>query len=95
MIRAAINKTLFILVIISREYSQVEMLPLETKRSGGKLLPHSVYIRGGGCFWRKYHAAGNGKGLFCAELFIFQFAIQKFKNKDTQNYNIARCSVWV
>ena len=24
-----------------KKYSQVEMLPLETKRSGGKLLPHS------------------------------------------------------
>ena len=39
------------------------MLPLETKHSGGKLLPHSD-LWGGVCFWRKYHAAGNGKGVF-------------------------------
>jgi len=47
-----------------KKYSQVEMLPLETKRSGGKLLPHS------------------------AESFIFQFAIQKVKDQDIQNYCI-------
>ena len=29
-----------------KKYPQVEMLPLETKQSGGKLLPHSV-LRGG------------------------------------------------
>ena len=29
-----------------KKYPQVEMLPLETKRSGGKLLPHSD-LRGG------------------------------------------------
>ena len=29
-----------------KKYSQGEMLPLETKQSGGKLLPHS-YLRGG------------------------------------------------
>jgi len=29
-----------------KKYSQVEMLPLETKRSGGKLLPHSDLRRG-------------------------------------------------
>jgi len=29
-----------------KEYSQCEMLPLETKQSGGKLLPHSD-LRGG------------------------------------------------
>ena len=32
-----------------KKYSQGEMLPLETKQSGGKLLPHS-YLRGGGMF---------------------------------------------
>jgi len=37
------------------------MLPLETKQTGGKLLPHSD-LPGGECFKRKYHAAGNGKG---------------------------------
>ena len=29
-----------------KKYPLVEMLPLETKKSGGKLLPHSV-LRGG------------------------------------------------
>ena len=33
--------------------------------------------------------------LFGAESFVFQFAIQKDKNQDIQNHNIARCSVWV
>ena len=33
--------------------------------------------------------------LFGAESFIFQFAIQKVNDQDIQNYNIARCSVWV
>jgi hypothetical protein len=48
-----------------KKYSQGEMLPLETKQSGGKLLPHSDHPEGrGGCFWRKYHAAGKGKGTF-------------------------------
>ena len=32
-----------------KKYPQVEMLPLETKRSGGKLLLHSD-LRGGGVF---------------------------------------------
>jgi hypothetical protein len=31
---------------------------------------------------------------FGAEYFVFQFAIQKFKDYDTQNYNFA-CCVWV
>jgi hypothetical protein len=47
-----------------KKYSQGEMLPLETKQSGGKLLPHSD-LRGGGGFWWKYHAASKGKGRFC------------------------------
>jgi len=29
------------------------------------------------------------------ESFVFQFAIQKVKDQDVYNYNIARCSVWV
>jgi hypothetical protein len=28
-------------------------------------------------------------------IFIFQFAIQKDTDQDIQNYNIARCSVWL
>jgi hypothetical protein len=31
---------------------------------------------------------------FSAESFVFQFAIQKFKDSDIQNYNFG-CSVWV
>jgi len=33
--------------------------------------------------------------LLGAESFFFQFAIQKVKDQYIQNYNIARCSVWV
>jgi hypothetical protein len=33
--------------------------------------------------------------LFSAELFTFQFAIQKCKDWDIQNYNFACCFVWV
>jgi len=33
--------------------------------------------------------------LFGTESFVFQFAIQQVKDQDIQNYNIARCSVWV
>jgi hypothetical protein len=29
------------------------------------------------------------------ECFVFQFAIQKFKDEDIQNYNFARFFVWV
>jgi hypothetical protein len=43
-----------------KKYSLVEMLPLETKQSGGKLLPHSDLQ--GGVFLEEYHAAGNRKG---------------------------------
>jgi hypothetical protein len=32
---------------------------------------------------------------FCAESLVFHFAIQKFKDYDTQNYNVACCFVWV
>ena len=32
---------------------------------------------------------------FSAESFVFQSAIQKFKDEDTQNYNFACCCVWV
>jgi len=32
---------------------------------------------------------------FGAESFVFQFAIQKFKDCDIQNYNFACCCVWV
>jgi hypothetical protein len=35
--------------------THVEMLPLETKQSADKLLPHSDLRRE--CFWRKDHAA--------------------------------------
>ena len=30
-----------------------------------------------------------------AESSLFQFAIQKFKDRDIKNYNFARCPVWV
>ena len=30
-----------------------------------------------------------------ASVFVFQFAIQKFKDQDIQNYNFARCLVWM
>ena len=30
-----------------------------------------------------------------AEPFVFQFAIQKFKYPDIQNYTFARCFVWM
>jgi len=33
--------------------------------------------------------------LFGTESLVFQFAIQKVEDQDIQNYNIARCSVWV
>ena len=33
--------------------------------------------------------------LFGAEPFVFQAAIQKFKDQDIQNYNLAFCFVWV
>jgi hypothetical protein len=47
------------------KYSQYEMLPLEIKQSGGKLLPHSV-LRGGECFQREYlEVLKSGKGTFC------------------------------
>jgi len=32
---------------------------------------------------------------FDASIFVFEFAIQKFKDKDTHNYNFACCFVWV
>ena len=30
-----------------------------------------------------------------AEPFVFQFAIQKFKDQDIKNYNFACCFVWM
>jgi len=36
------------------------MLPLEKKQSGGKLPPTRISV--GECFYRRHHAAGNGKG---------------------------------
>jgi hypothetical protein len=45
-------------------YPQDEMLPLEVKQSGGKLLPHS-FLRGD-FFHRKYlEVFKSGKGTFC------------------------------
>jgi hypothetical protein len=45
------------------KYSQYEMLPLEIKQSGGKLLAHSV-LRGE-CFQREYlEVFKSGKGTF-------------------------------
>jgi hypothetical protein len=32
---------------------------------------------------------------FTAESFVFQLAIQKFKDKNIQNYNFAYSTVWV
>ena len=32
---------------------------------------------------------------FGAESFVFQFDIWKFKNQDIENYNFARCFVWM
>jgi len=32
---------------------------------------------------------------FRAEYFVFQFAIQKYKDQDIQNCNYACCFVWV
>jgi hypothetical protein len=43
-------------IVSSRNRDKCEMLPLETKQSGGKLLPHS--ISGGECFYRRHHAVG-------------------------------------
>jgi hypothetical protein len=33
--------------------------------------------------------------LFCAESLVFQFAIQKRKDYDLQNYDLAGCFVWL
>jgi len=33
--------------------------------------------------------------LVGAESCVFQFAVQKFKDQDTQNCNFAYCCVWV
>jgi hypothetical protein len=30
-----------------------------------------------------------------AEYFVFQFAIQKYEDKDIQNFSFACCFVWV
>jgi hypothetical protein len=47
-------------------YSQYDMLPLEIKQSGGKLLPHSVLRGRGECFQREYlEVFKSGKGTFC------------------------------
>jgi len=32
---------------------------------------------------------------FGAESFVFQFATQKYKDQDTQDYDFACCFVWV
>jgi len=32
---------------------------------------------------------------FGSESFVFQSAIQKYKDQDIQNYNVACCFVWV
>jgi hypothetical protein len=42
-----------------KNYSQDEMLPLETKQSGGKLLPHSD-LRGGGVFLEEVSRSHKG-----------------------------------
>ena len=33
--------------------------------------------------------------LFDAESFVFQVRIQKFKDQDIKNYNLACCFVWL
>jgi hypothetical protein len=43
-------------IVSSRNRDKCEILPLETKKSGVKLLPHSD-LRGGG-FLRRHHAVG-------------------------------------
>ena len=42
-----------------------------------------------------YLLAGECLLSFGAESFVFQFAIQKFKDQDTQNCNSACCFVWM
>jgi hypothetical protein len=32
---------------------------------------------------------------FCAESLVFQFTIQKRKDLDLQNYNLAGCFIWL
>jgi len=39
--------------------------------------------------------SANASCLSVQIFFVFQFAIQKFKDKDIQNYNLAFCLVWV
>jgi hypothetical protein len=39
--------------------------------------------------------SGLKSGNACAESFVFQFTIQKWKHYDIQNYNLACCFVWV
>ena len=39
--------------------------------------------------------SGNACLSFGAESFVFQVAIQKFKDQDIKNYNFAYCFVWV
>jgi hypothetical protein len=46
-IKLFVSRTLNFYIKASNESAHVEMLPLETKLSGGKLLPHSD-LRGGG-----------------------------------------------
>jgi hypothetical protein len=64
-----LKKSCFVLLTIGLFYLD-EMLPLEIKQSGGKLLPHSDLRGGGGgvgeCFQREYLKVYNsGKGTFC------------------------------
>jgi len=51
----------------------------------------------------KFHSSRNQERTevrecllsFGTECSAFQFAIQKYKHKDTQNYNFTCCFVWV
>jgi hypothetical protein len=41
----------------------------------------------------KYVQPDNYRSQLCVESFVFQLAIQKFKDYDIQNYNFACCFV--
>jgi len=44
----------------------------------------------------KYHGLRNETVEFYVHMTVHsQFAIQKVRDQDISNYNIARCSVWV
>jgi hypothetical protein len=104
LVQAAGNTvyTYFCSGLVDEDHSLIHTLTY-TRSFTISLIYSTVHILGNNVNKSKFYSGINSEQvevrecllLVGAESSVFQLAIQKIKDQHIQNYNFARCSVWV